>query len=70
MIRTPPMGSNNWGNKIRAYDKQSGKVVWETQLPAGATGGMITYQHRGKQYIVLPIGARNHPAEFVALALP
>jgi quinoprotein glucose dehydrogenase len=70
MIRTPPMGSNNWGNKLRAYDKQTGKVVWEMQLPAGATGGMITYQHRGKQYILLPIGSRNHPAEFVALALP
>ena len=53
-----------------AFEAKTGKVVWEMQLPAGATGGMITYQHRGKQYILLPIGSRNHPAEFVALALP
>jgi hypothetical protein len=26
--------------------------------------------HRGKQYIVVPVGAKDHPAEFVALALP
>jgi quinoprotein glucose dehydrogenase len=70
MIRTPPMGPTRFGNKIRAYDKQNGKVVWEMELPAGSTGAMISYLHRGKQYIVLPIGSRTHPAEFVALSLP
>jgi hypothetical protein len=29
----------------------------------------MTYLHKGKQYIVVPIGARNHPSEFVALAV-
>ena len=29
----------------------------------------MTYMHKGKQYIVVPIGARDHPAEFVALGL-
>ena len=29
----------------------------------------MTYMHKGKQFIVVPIGARDHPAEFVALAL-
>ncbi|OLC80077.1 MAG: hypothetical protein AUH72_12855 [Acidobacteria bacterium 13_1_40CM_4_65_8] len=30
----------------------------------------MTYMHKGKQYIVVPVGATDHPAEFVALALP
>jgi quinoprotein glucose dehydrogenase len=69
MVRTPPMG-HPFGNKLRAYDKKSGKVVSEFQLPAGSTGAMITYMHQGKQYIVVPIGSRTHSPEFVALSLP
>src|SRR5262245_25904347 len=56
-----------WGKKFRAYDKATGQVVWETELPSGTTGAPMTYMHKGKQYIVIPIGAKNHPAEFVAL---
>ncbi len=58
------------GRKFRAYDKKTGKVVWETELPAGTTSGPITYLFRGKQYIVVPIGDKQSPAEWVALALP
>ena len=32
-----------WGKKFRAYDKATGKVIWETELPAGTTGGPMTY---------------------------
>ena len=49
------------------------RIVWrrpaETELPSGTTGAPMTYMHRGKQYIVVPVGAKDHPAEFVALAL-
>jgi len=30
----------------------------------------MTYMLKGKQYIVVAVGARDHPAEYVALALP
>jgi hypothetical protein len=40
-----------------------------TELPSGTTGAPMTYTHRGRQYIVVPIGAKDHPAEFVALAI-
>jgi glucose dehydrogenase len=66
-IRTPPGGG---GKKFRAYDKASGAVVWETDLPAGTTGAPMTYMHKGKQYIVVAIGSEDHAPEFVALALP
>ena len=60
---------NMWGPTLRAYDKATGTVVWETELPAGTTGGPMTYLHEGRQYIVVPIGGRDRPAEWVALAL-
>jgi hypothetical protein len=30
----------------------------------------MTYMARGKQYIVVPVGGANLPAELVALSLP
>ena len=65
-VRTPPNGG---GRKLRAYDKATGKVVWETELEAGTTGTTMTYLHKGKQYIVVAIGGQDHPAEFIALSL-
>lgn len=59
-----------WGKKFRAYDKATGKVIWETELPSGTTGGPMTYMHEGKQYIVVAVGSKHDAAELVALALP
>ena len=59
-----------WGRKFRAYDKATGAVVWETELPGGTTGGPMTYLHEGRQYIVVAVGARGEVPEWVALALP
>ena len=65
-----PQTDWGWGKKFRAYDKATGSVIWETELPSGTTGGPMTYMLKGKQYIVVPIGSRTEPAEYVALALP
>jgi quinoprotein glucose dehydrogenase len=59
-----------WGKKFRAYDKATGTVIAEIELPSGTTGAPMTYMHKGRQFIVVPVGAKDHPAEFVALALP
>ncbi len=64
-----PQTDWGWGRTFRAYDKATGAVIWETQLPSGTTGGPMTYMLKGKQYIVVPVGSRNEPAEYVALAL-
>ena len=66
-VRTPPSGG---GKKFRALDKTTGKTVWETELPAGATGTPMTYLHAGKQYIVFAIGGQRYAAELIAFALP
>ena len=66
-VRTPPNGG---GTMLRAFDKATGGVVWETDLGAGTTGTLMTYRFSGRQYIVVAIGGQNHPGEFVAFALP
>ena len=59
-----------FGRMFRAFDKATGAIVWETELPAGTTGAPITYMHQGKQYVVVAIGGREQLPEFVAFALP
>jgi quinoprotein glucose dehydrogenase len=63
-------GPQGGGRKFRALDKKSGKTLFEMELPANETGLPMTFMAGGKQFIVVAIGARNFPAELVALALP
>jgi quinoprotein glucose dehydrogenase len=58
------------GPMFRAYDKATGEMVAECKLPANQTGNPMTYMVGGRQYIVVAVGARNHPAELVALTVP
>ena len=57
------------GNKFRAHDKLTGEIVAEIELPANQSGMPMTYAINGKQYIVLAVGAQDHPGELVALAV-
>ena len=58
------------GKMFRAYDKASGEVVWETELPGGTSGAPMTYMFDGRQYIIATVGWDDMASEFVALALP
>jgi quinoprotein glucose dehydrogenase len=63
-------GGAGGGRMFYAYDKATGAVVHELELPANTCGNPMTYMVNGKQYIVVAVGAANFPAELVALALP
>jgi quinoprotein glucose dehydrogenase len=56
--------------KLCAYDKPTGKVVGEVALPRNATGAPMTYMLNGEQFIVVPTGGSNLPAELITLRLP
>ena len=60
--------------KFRVYEKNSGKLLWETQLPAASFATPSTYEVDGKQYIVLACGGTKLGApggdSYVAFALP
>ena len=64
------VGARRRWSCLRAHDKATGQVLWETELPAGTTGAPMTYMFRGKQHIVVAVGSREHAAEYVALSLP
>jgi quinoprotein glucose dehydrogenase len=63
-------GPQGGGKKFRALDKKTGKTIHEMELPANETGLPMTFMVGGRQFIVVAIGARNFPAELIALALP
>jgi len=42
--------------KIRAFDKKTGKMVWQAQLPAAGYATPAAYEIDGKQYIVIACG--------------
>ena len=43
-------------NKLRAFDKDTGRLLWETQLPAAGYATPTTYAVRGRQYVVIAAG--------------
>lgn len=58
--------SGGGGNVLRAFDKASGKVVAEIDLPFMPFGAPMTYLSGGKQYIALALG----DGRMVAFTLP
>jgi quinoprotein glucose dehydrogenase len=67
VIAAPP----GYGGKIfRAFDKATGQTIWEMELPGGVSGAPMTYMINGKQFIVVAVGWKDMPAEWIALALP
>ena len=61
-------------NMFRAFDSNTGKVLWEHQLNAGGFATPCTYQVKGRQYVVIAAGGGQAGSksgdEFVAFALP
>lgn len=44
---------------IRAFDTQTGELLWEKRLPAGGQAGPLSYEHEGRQYVVIAAGGHN-----------
>lgn len=60
--------------KIRAFDKNSGKMLWEAKLPAAGFASPATYKINGKQFLVIACGGGKLGVKsgdsYVAFALP
>jgi len=54
---------------FRAYDKHTGDIVAEIELPATQASPPSTYRVGGRQYIVMTVADGESPAELIALAL-
>ncbi|HEV7991155.1 MAG TPA: PQQ-binding-like beta-propeller repeat protein [Gemmatimonadaceae bacterium] len=60
--------------KFRAFDKSTGALLWEYQLPAAGYATPMTYRVGGKQYVVIAagggkLGTRSGDS-YVAFAIP
>ena len=75
------IAATNYDKKFRAFDKKTGKLVWETTLPFTGNATPATYEVDGRQYIVIATSGggrapaqRNPPAKpggrYIAFALP
>ena len=51
------------------YDKTSGEMLAEMELPANATGAPMTYMAGGKQFIVFSVGGGPLVEELIAVSL-
>ncbi|MBL7698589.1 MAG: PQQ-binding-like beta-propeller repeat protein [Chitinophagaceae bacterium] len=58
--------------RFQAYDKHTGKVLWDIKLPGTATSIPATFMSKGKQYIAISVaGTKEKPAGGVmTFALP
>jgi len=76
------IAATNYDRRFRAFDKKTGKLLWETTLPFPGNATPATYEIDGRQYIVIAVSGggvlhnqRNtrgpQPgARYVAFALP
>jgi quinoprotein glucose dehydrogenase len=67
------IGATSYDKKFRAFDAHTGKVLWETTLPAAGNATPAVYEVSGKQYVVIAAGGgKNAPSggSYVAFALP
>jgi quinoprotein glucose dehydrogenase len=61
-------------DELRAFDIETGKVLWRAKLPAGGQATPMTYRIGGRQYLVIAAGgykdASTRGDEVIAYALP
>jgi quinoprotein glucose dehydrogenase len=68
------IGATNFDKKFRAFDKATGKLLWETLLPFSGNATPITYEVKGRQFVVIAAGGGKDPKSssggvYVAFAL-
>jgi glucose dehydrogenase len=69
------IGATIYDRKIRAFNSETGELLWEGELPFAGTATPATYMIDGKQYIVIATSGqrdRKGPqgAAYIAFALP
>lgn len=70
------IAATNYDRKLRAFDKSTGKLLWETTLPFSANATPAIYSVGGRQFIVVCAeGSKGRPndpkgSKYIAFALP
>lgn len=69
------IGATIYDHKFHAFDSQTGKLLWETELPLSGIATPSTYMVDGRQYVVIAASGGRDPKSpeggiYVAFALP
>ena len=68
------IGATNFDRKFRAFDKATGRLLWETTLPFSGNATPATYEVDGRQFVAIAAGGGKSRAPsggvYVAFALP
>jgi quinoprotein glucose dehydrogenase len=68
------IAATNFDNKMRAFDKTTGDLLWEHDLPNAGVATPAVYEADGRQFIVIAAGGNKWGGErtaiYVAFALP
>jgi len=69
------IGATAYDKKIRAFNSQTGQMLWNADLPAPGVATAVTYMVDGKQYVVIAAAGSKmdkvpYEGFYVAFALP
>ncbi len=68
------IAATSFDKKMHAFDKSTGKLLWEALLPAAGNATPAVYEVNGREYIAIACGggkSKDPPgASYVAFALP
>ncbi len=68
------IGATTYDRKFHVFDKRTGRLLWETELPASGNATPSLYMVNGKEYVVIACGGGKNGAPsggtFVAFGLP
>ncbi len=52
-------GRRTTDQRIRAFDVESGEELWHHRLPRAGIATPMTYEHDGRQYVVIAAGGHG-----------
>ena len=68
------IGATDHDRKFHAFDKATGKLLWETTLPAAGNATPAVYEVAGRQFVVIAAGGgkwgQPSGGSYLAFALP
>jgi quinoprotein glucose dehydrogenase len=68
------IGATVFDRQFRAFDKETGALLWQTELPYSGVATPATYMVDGRQYVVIATSGGRDPSQrgaaYVAFALP